>query len=164
MKHQAPLIWGIALLLCCGGCDLISESYDPRQISGNPSASESSLHLHAKNVSVTADILSVDVVCSPVKKENTSLSIFGDDTEYEIVAVAHIDYKIDGVSKANALSNLEATLLFEPLTASGCRRALVPAKVRFIGKANRVTATARISGLSAKEINKISEVQARWEA
>ncbi len=163
VKRYLPLIWTISLLLLCGGCDLVSESFDPKQVSGNPSTSESSLHLHGKNVSVTADILSVDVTCSPVKKENTSLSILGDDTEYEIVAVAHIGYQIDGATKANALSNLEANLLFEPVTASGCRRALVPTKVRFTKNAQRITAMAKISGLSAKEMSKISEVQVRWE-
>lgn len=164
MKKYSAVIWGITLLLLSGGCDLIIDSYHPKQILGYPSPSESSIQLRYNKVKVTAKIISVDVECTPVKKENAGRWIFGGETEYEIAAIAHIGYKIiDKGFKATAFSNLEADLIFEPVTASGCRRALVTKKVRFIENADLTTTSVKIRGLSVEEINRIFGVQARWE-
>lgn len=168
MKKYSPVIWGITSLLLFVGCDLTKDSHHPKKILGYPSPSESSIQWGGHTAKITADIISVDVECIPVKKENANTGIFGGKagTEYEIAATAHIGYRIIDkgfFKKTTAASDLEAYLIFEPVTASGCRWAVVRGRVKFIENADLITTSVKISGFSNEEIKRVVGVQARWE-
>ena len=171
MRKYSPVVRGITLLLLLAGsvgCNLIEDSYRPKNILGYPSPSESSIQWGGHTAKVTANIISVDVECIPLNKGKADTRIIGGKTgtEYEIAATAHIRYKIFDkgfFKKATAFSDLEANLIFEPVTASGCRRAVVRGKVTFIENTDLTTTTVRISGFSTEEINSVVGVQARWE-
>ena len=158
-KYLSP-IFGITLLLLFAGCDLTKDSYHLK-ILGYPAPSESSIQWGGKTAKVKAEIVSVDVECVPAKRDNARTG-----TEYEIVATAHITYQIIDrrfFKKATAFSDLEANLIFEPLTASGCRLALVTRGVRFIENGDMVTTSVKISGFSTEDLKRVAGVQARWE-
>ncbi len=159
MKKYSPLIFGITLLILFVGCDLTKDSYHTNKILGYPSPSESTIQWGGNTAKVTAEIISVDVECVPARRGKTG-------TEYEIAATAHISYQIIDrkfFKKATAFSDLEANLIFELVTASGCRLAVVPGVVRLIEDADMTTTSVKISGFSAEELKRVVGVQARWE-
>jgi len=159
VKKYSPVIFGITLLLLFVGCDLTKDSYHPKKILGYPSPSESTIQWGDNTAKVTAEIISVDVECVPARGGKTGI-------EYEIAATAHISYQIIDrkfFKKATAFSDLEANLIFEPVTASGCRLAIVPGVVRLIENADMTTTSVKISGFSAEELKRVVGVQARWE-
>ena len=158
MKKYLPVIFGITLILLFAGCDLTKDSYHPKKILGYPSPSESTIQWGDNTAKVTAEIISVDVECA-ARAGKTG-------TEYEIAATAHISYKIIDrkyFKKATAFSDLEANLIFEPVTASGSRLAIVPGVVRLIENADMTTTSVKISGFSTEDLKRIAGVQARWE-
>ncbi|HSB04402.1 MAG TPA: hypothetical protein VLK23_04350, partial [Thermodesulfobacteriota bacterium] len=105
------------------------------------------------------EIIAVDVECVAARGGKTG-------TEYEFAATAHISYQIIDrkfFRKATAFSDLEANLIFEPVTASGCRLAIIPGVVRLIENADMTTTSVKISGLSAEDLKRVVGVQVRWE-
>jgi hypothetical protein len=158
VKKYSPAIFGITFLLLFG-CDLARDSYHPKKILGYPSPSESTIQWGDNTAKVTAEILSVDVECVPARGGKTGI-------EYEIAATAHISYQIIDrkfFKKATAFSDLEANLIFEPVTAPGSRLAIVRGVVRLIENADTTTTSVKISGFSAEELKRVVGVQARWE-
>jgi len=168
VKIYSVLILGITTLLLSAGCNLFEDSYRPGKISAYPSPSESSIQWGGHKGRVRANIVSVDVECVPVKKKDDDTGIFRGKTrtEYEISATAHIDYQIVGkgfIRDTGGSSNLEANLIFEPVTAAGYRLAIVKRRVRLVENAGLTKASVKISGLSNEEIKRVVGLQAKWE-
>jgi hypothetical protein len=156
VRRYYPVIFGITLLLLSAGCDLTNASR-PQKILGYPSTSESTIQWGDNTAKVTAEIISVDVECVPARAGKTG-------PEYEIAATAHIRYKIIDrkyFKKATAFSDLEASLIFEPVTASGSRLAIVPGVVRLIENADMTTTSVKMSGFSTEDLANCR--QARWQ-
>lgn len=84
MKKYSPVIWGITLLLLLVGsvgCNLIEDSYHPKNILGYPSPSESIIQWGGHTPKITANIISVDVECIPLNRGKADTRIIGGKRE-----------------------------------------------------------------------------------
>lgn len=161
------IVTSLALLSGCSrGMRRLDQNECPTGITAQPS-SHSGIVWGGDKAKIQAEIISVAVECYPVRhrsieREKARREAF---TDYKIAATANVTYKIKDeqfLARVTKDGNIEATVIFEALSASGVELRWAMGTFRVVKRGSTGTVSATIAGLSEEEIVTVTSVQARW--
>lgn len=174
MIHRWVALLASGVVVAAGSCrpqTRISENSCPTRIRGSVAADQSGIGWGGTPPKADAEIRSVAVECLPIVHPAVQTGQTRTDsfTDYRLDSTAYIaslvlDKKfVQRAARSSFAGALTGTVVFDAVSGNGTVLGSTTGTFRLAPGLTNGTASGRISGLSASEIERVVSVRARWE-